>query len=140
MATKSLWIGLGCQQGIAAAVIEQAIVRALADQSIIPRETSSAIDLVAGITTIQSKAQEPGILAVCAKYGWLLKLYGAEELAEVAVSYSSEVVQQVLGTGSVAEAAAKLASGQASPRRVYQINGHNDSDRLTSLRGAHPRT
>jgi cobalamin biosynthesis protein CbiG len=114
MATTSFWIGLGCQQGVTAEAIEQAIIQALAGQP---------LGLVRGIATIQSKAQEPGILAICAKYGWLLKLYDSSALGKVAVSYSSAVVQQVTGTGSVAEAAATLAAGHASGRQVYEING-----------------
>jgi cobalamin biosynthesis protein CbiG len=96
--------------------IEQAIAQALADQN-------WSLAQVLGIATIQSKCQEPGILAVCAKYSWLLKLYDAAALQQVVVARQSAVVQQAVGTGSVAEAAAWLAAGQASSRQVYQIAG-----------------
>jgi cobalamin biosynthesis protein CbiG len=112
---KDLWMGLGCQSGVTVMAIEQAIAQALADQN-------WSLAQVLGIATIQSKCQEPGILAVCAKYGWLLKLYDAATLQQVKVLQST-VVQQAVGTGSVAEAAAWLAAGQASSRQVYQIAG-----------------
>jgi cobalamin biosynthesis protein CbiG len=113
--TKFIWIGLGCQRHTPLKSIEQAITQSLAAADL-------SITLVAGIATSRQKATEPGVLSICAKYDWLLRLYAIEELKQVVVTNPSIVVQKALGTASVAEAAATLAAGQANNRRIYRIN------------------
>ena len=66
---------------------------------------------IRNICTIDIKAEEPVIQKFQKeRYGLELKLYTAEELAEVDVPTPSETVEKHVGTPSVCEAAALLAS------------------------------
>jgi cobalt-precorrin 5A hydrolase / precorrin-3B C17-methyltransferase len=113
-----LWIGIGCQRGVSGGSIEAAIYQALARQDL-------QITAVLGVASIDLKAQEPGIVAVCTKYHWQFQTYSAAELAMVVTEQSALVVTQQVGTPSVAEAAAILASGQKLLviKQVYKIAG-----------------
>jgi cobalamin biosynthesis protein CbiG len=113
-----LWIGIGCQRGVSSKSIEAAINQALALQNL-------QIVEVLGVASIDLKAQEPGIIAICAKYYWQFQTYSAAELAMVVTEHSSATLTQQVGTHSVAEAAAILASGQKLliMKQVYEIEG-----------------
>jgi cobalamin biosynthesis protein CbiG len=113
-----LWLGIGCQQGASGESIESAILQTLALQDL------NIADVV-GVASIDLKAQEPGILAVCAKYHWQLQTYSAAELDNVQIQQPSGTVFQLVGTNSVAEAAAMLAGGQELlvRKQVYSIGG-----------------
>lgn len=68
-------------------------------------------ECIRNICTIDIKAEEPVIQKFQnERYGLELKLYTAEELAEVEVPTPSETVKKHVGTPSVCEAAALLAS------------------------------
>lgn len=113
-----LWLGIGCQQGASGESIESAIVQTLALQGL------NIADVV-GVASIDRKAQEPGILEVCAKYHWQLQTYTAAELDNVQIQQLSTTVAQLVGTNSVAEAAAILASRQELlvSKQIYLIDG-----------------
>jgi cobalt-precorrin 5A hydrolase len=115
-----LWLGIGYQKGVTSESIEQAIRQTLADQDL-------QIAEVIGVASIDLKAQEPGIVAVCIKYCWQFQTYSADELASVNTNHFSDtnqkIVARLVGTNSVAEAAAILASGQELlvPKQIYSI-------------------
>ncbi len=113
-----LWLGIGCQQGASSESIEQAIHQTLALKDL-------QISAVGGVASIDLKAQEPGILTVCAKYHWQLQTYSAGELDNLQILQPSSIVAQLIGTKSVAEAAAMLASGQELliRKQIYSIGG-----------------
>jgi cobalamin biosynthesis protein CbiG len=113
-----LWLGIGCQQGAIGESIESAILQALALQDL------QIVDVL-GVASIDFKAQEPGILEVCAKYHWQLQTYTAAELDNVQIQRLSTTVAQLVGTNSVAEAAVMLASGQKLlvSKQIYSIGG-----------------
>jgi cobalamin biosynthesis protein CbiG len=113
-----LWLGIGCQRGVSGDSIEFAIVQTLALQDL-------WIGDVVGVASIDHKAQEPGILEVCAKYHWQLQTYSAAELNNVQIQRPSTTVAQLVGTNSVVEAAAILASGQKLlvSKQIYSIGG-----------------
>ncbi len=113
-----LWIGIGCQQGAIGESIESAILQTLAIQDL-------QIGDVVGVASIDRKAQEPGILEICAKYNWQLQTYTATELDNVQIKRPSTTVAQLVGTNSVAEAAAILASNQELlvSKQIYLIGG-----------------
>jgi precorrin-4 C11-methyltransferase len=68
-------------------------------------------ECIRNICTIDIKAEEPVIQKFQAeRYGLELKLYTADELAKVDVPTPSEMVEKHVGTPSVCEAAALLAS------------------------------
>jgi cobalamin biosynthesis protein CbiG len=76
------------------------------------------IDRIVGLASLDTKGEllEP----ICNQYGWQLRLYGAAALAGVAVSSPSLVVNDRVGTPSVAEAALLLAGAQLLlPKMIY---------------------
>jgi cobalamin biosynthesis protein CbiG len=108
---KYLWVGIGCQQGISKLAIESAI------ESVF---TQYDLDLatIAGLATLDRKANEPGLVDYCRDSGWFLKIYSPERLNSVTVARwrslsereSSQLVSALVGTASVAEAAALCAA------------------------------
>jgi cobalamin biosynthesis protein CbiG len=101
-----LWVGIGCQRGVSKLVIQRAI------ESVF---TEYDLDLatIAGIATIDRKANEPGLLEYCRESGWFLKIYSPERLNSVTVTHPSPLVSGLVGTASVAEAAALCAARTA---------------------------
>jgi cobalt-precorrin 5A hydrolase len=101
--SKNLWVGIGCQRGVSKLAIEKAI------ESIF---TEYDLDLatIAGIATIDLKADEVGLVDYCRESGLFLKTYSPERLNSVSVDRSSVLVSALVGTTSVAEAAALCAA------------------------------
>ncbi len=103
VAPTDLWVGIGCQRGISKLAIQLAI------ESVF---TEYDLDLatIAGIATLDRKANEDGLLEYCRESGWFLKIYPPERLNSVVVAGSSQLVSTLVGTASVAEAAALSAA------------------------------
>ena len=99
----SLVLGLGASRGVSADEIEQLVDRALDAAAL------SAAS-VAAAATVDAKADEAGLVEACRRRRWPLVTYPAEALAPVDVPNPSDEPQKVLGTPSVAEAAALLHS------------------------------
>ena len=99
---KVLWAGIGCERGTSRELIETAI-----DETC--KTYHLATESIAGVVSIDLKADEVGIIEVCQRRNLLFKTFTSEELKSVDVPTPSEVVQQEVGTPSVAEAAAILA-------------------------------
>ena len=99
---RVLWVGIGCERGTSRKLIETAIATTC-------QKYHLATDAIAGIATIDIKADEQGILELCASWNLPLKTFSAEALKQMEVPTPSEVVNQEVGTPSVAEAAAMLA-------------------------------
>jgi cobalt-precorrin 5A hydrolase/precorrin-3B C17-methyltransferase len=100
---RVLWLGMGCERGTSQQLIETAIDKTC-------QKYHLATDAIAGIASINLKADEAGILAVCRDRNLPFKTFSAQELQDVSVPTPSDVVQQEVGTPSVAEAAAILAA------------------------------
>ncbi|WP_017326664.1 precorrin-3B C(17)-methyltransferase [Synechococcus sp. PCC 7336] len=114
---RTLWLGVGCERGTAAATIERAIADRLA-------ELGLARAAVAGLASIALKADEAGLLAVARQYQWPLRWFEAAELARATVPNPSPVVERAVGTPSVAEAAALLAAESdrlVAPKQVLRV-------------------
>lgn len=103
----SLWLGMGCERNTSLSLLERLLEQTLGDQKL-------AAESVAGLASIDRKADEPALLALAAKRGWPVRWFGAESLAAVPVPTPSVAVAQEMGTASVAEAAALLAAGPAA--------------------------
>ncbi|MGL6345229.1 MAG: cobalamin biosynthesis protein, partial [Waterburya sp.] len=101
---KVLWVGIGCERGTSQELIVAAI-----DETC--KTYHLATQAIAGIASINLKADEPGIVELCQRRNLILKTFDAEQLNQITVPNPSEVVQQEVGTPSVAEAAAILAGG-----------------------------
>lgn len=96
-------LGLGCDRHTPAATIARAIDLALAAAHATPAD-------VAGVASIDLKADEAGLAEVAAQHGWTIHFYPAAALAAVEVPNPSETVRKFTGTPSVSEAAALLAA------------------------------
>ncbi len=100
---RVLWVGIGCERGTSKQLIKTAI------ETIFDRN-HLATEAIAGITTIDLKADEIGILELCQDWNIPLITFAAEELAKIEVPTPSKIVSQEVGTPSVAEASAILAA------------------------------
>ncbi|MBE7383881.1 MAG: precorrin-3B C(17)-methyltransferase [Leptolyngbya sp. SIO1E4] len=105
---RVLWVGVGCERGTSQALIEQAITE-------VCRSRHLSTDAIAGIATLDLKADEVGLAALCQARNWPLRCFTAGELRQIAVPHPSKVVENAVGTPSVAEAAAILAAHGALP-------------------------
>ena len=103
----SLWLGMGCERNTSLSLLERLLEQTLGDQQLAPES-------VAGLASIDRKADEPALLALAAKRGWPVRWFRADSLGAVPVPTPSAAVAQEMGTASVAEAAALLAAGPAA--------------------------
>ncbi|MBD1875245.1 precorrin-3B C(17)-methyltransferase [Nodosilinea sp. FACHB-131] len=101
---RVLWVGIGCERGTPQAVIEAAIAR-------VCRAGHFAWGAIAGLASLDLKADEVGLVALCQDHHWPLRCFTAEELKTIPVPNPSTVVEAAVQTPSVAEAAAMLAAG-----------------------------
>lgn len=114
---KVLWIGIGCERGTSRELIETAI-----DETC--QTYHFASEAIAGIASINLKADETGILEVCRRRNLVFKTFDASQLNQVEVPTPSTVVQQEVGTSSVAEAAAILAGENLLvPKQIFKSEG-----------------
>jgi cobalt-precorrin 5A hydrolase / precorrin-3B C17-methyltransferase len=105
---RVLWVGIGCERGTPKELIDLAIRQVLPAHHL-------AEGAIAGIATIDLKADEVGLLEVCRDRHLPLRCFPAERLRAVSVPNPSATVEAEVGTPSVAEAAALLATFPASP-------------------------
>ncbi|HLP89638.1 MAG TPA: cobalamin biosynthesis protein [Nostocaceae cyanobacterium] len=109
LSVQELWLGIGCQSGVSSELIQLAIEKVLQEFKIIP-------SAIIGIATIDSKAQEAGLVEFCQLYNLPLKTFSAAILSSVDVPNPANVVNKSVKTPSVAEAAAILATSQLTAR------------------------
>jgi cobalt-precorrin 5A hydrolase / precorrin-3B C17-methyltransferase len=100
---RVLWVGIGCERGTSQELIAKAITS-------VCRAYHLAEGAIAGIATIDIKATEVGLVQLCQAKNWPLKTFSAETLHAIEVPNPSEIVNQEVGTPSVAEAAAICAA------------------------------
>jgi cobalt-precorrin 5A hydrolase / precorrin-3B C17-methyltransferase len=100
---RVLWVGIGCERGTSRELIEAAIERVF-------QENHLAMGAIAGIATIDIKADEVGLVELCHQRQWPLQTFPAEILRSIPVPTPSSVVEAEVGTPSVAEAAALCAT------------------------------
>lgn len=100
---RGLVAGLGCSSGAPTDEVEALLSAALRDANFDP----AGLGLLA---TLDRKLTEPAIQQVAARLGLELRGFPPAALASVAIPNPSEVVRRAVGTPSVAEAAAILAS------------------------------
>lgn len=96
-----LWVGVGCRRGTSRELIESAIAGVLTQYGLSENQ-------IAGIATLDRKSNETGLLEYCEAHRLPLSLFSVEELSAIVVPNPS--IDRI-GTPSVAEAAAILASG-----------------------------
>jgi cobalamin biosynthesis protein CbiG len=97
-------LGAGCSLGCPASELAELAAAVLGEAGVAPGE-------VRALATIDSRAQEPAMVALSHATGWPLVTHPADALASVDVPTPSAVVAGHVGTPSVSEAAALLSSG-----------------------------
>jgi len=100
---RVLWVGVGCERSTSRQLIEFAVQE-------VCRAAHLAEGSIAGIATIDLKSDEAGILELCRDRQWTLRCFSAEDLRSIEVPTPSAIVDAEVGTPSVSEAAAILAS------------------------------
>ncbi len=101
----SIWIGIGCERNTTLNLLEKAIQASL-DISNIAQES------IAGLTTIDLKKDEASLLELSMARSWPIHFFSKEILSKIDVPNPSSQVKAAIGTPSVAESAALLASKQ----------------------------
>jgi cobalt-precorrin 5A hydrolase / precorrin-3B C17-methyltransferase len=118
-----LWLGIGCERHTSLALLER-----LVDQQL--EAAGLASEAVAGLASIDRKADEPALLKLARLRQWPLRWFSAEELNAMPVPTPSAVVAAEMGTASVAEAAALLAAGpDAQLLRAKQVEHRQEAER-----------
>jgi cobalt-precorrin 5A hydrolase/precorrin-3B C17-methyltransferase len=100
---RVLWVGIGCERGTSRQLLETAIQQTCQSHHL-------AEGAIAGLATIDIKADEVGLVELCRDRNLPLRTFPAEVLRSVNVPNPSAVVEKEVGTPSVAEAAALLAA------------------------------
>jgi cobalt-precorrin 5A hydrolase/precorrin-3B C17-methyltransferase len=140
----SLWVGIGCQRGSSRLLIATAIEEIL---------WSNQLDqnAIAGIATIDTKASEVGLVEFCRLRNLPLKTFCAEVLRHVCVPNPAKIIDQQVGTPSVAEAATILAASAASlwtntqqlqvklvvPKQIFRLQGQLGAVTIAVAQAAH---
>lgn len=96
---RMLWVGIGCERDTSPLLIEKA-VNSVLDQYNLERGA------IASLLTIDLKGDEKGILELAQRWQLPLKTFTARELNLIDVPNPSRIVENEVGTKSVAEAAA----------------------------------
>lgn len=100
---RVLWVGIGCERGTSFQLIKEAINQVFDKFNLSEKA-------IAGIATIDIKADEKGILQLCQEMQLPLVTFSALELNQIEVPNPSDIVKQEIGTPSVAEASAIKAT------------------------------
>jgi cobalt-precorrin 5A hydrolase/precorrin-3B C17-methyltransferase len=106
---RVLWVGIGCERGTSKNLIETGIEGVCLQYNLAP-------EAIAGLATIDIKADERGILQLCQELNWPIQTFTAAELSQIQVPHPSTIVHQEVGTPSVAEAAALLKAREQGSR------------------------
>ena len=122
---RVLWVGIGCERGTSKGLIEAAIQQ-------VCQENQLAQGAIAGIATIDIKADEVGLVELCRDRNFPLRTFPAETLRSISVPNPSQVVEREVGTPSVAEASALFAAKSKALLVTKQIfrttTGNLDSE------------
>ncbi|MEM7761598.1 MAG: precorrin-3B C(17)-methyltransferase [Cyanobacteria bacterium P01_A01_bin.40] len=119
-----LWVGIGCERGTSSELINHAINETCKAHHL-------ATEAIAGIVSIDLKADELGIIEVCQQRKLIFKTFTAQQLNQVDVPTPSPVVQEEVGTPSVAEAAAILAGKNLLVSKQIFKSDHHQSGAVT---------
>jgi cobalt-precorrin 5A hydrolase/precorrin-3B C17-methyltransferase len=123
---RVLWVGIGCERGTSRQLIETAIEQVCRDRQL-------AENAIAGIATIDLKADEIGIVELCRDRNLPLRTFPSNALRTISVPTPSAVVEAEVGTPSVAEAAALCASLDLFRAKTQRRKGLDANEFLVSL-------
>lgn len=111
---RVLWVGVGCERGTPRRVIETALEQVFEGHGL-------ALEAVAGVASLDVKADEVGLVDLCDARRWPLRCFAAADLKAIPVPNPSAVVAAAVQTPSVAEAAAILAANGGHLRVAKQV-------------------
>lgn len=120
--SRVLWVGIGCQKGVDKHLIQSAILWVCDRYNL-------SLDAIAGIATLDIKANEPGLVEFCGDRNLPLVTFSAELLNSIEVPNPSELVATKTKSVSIAEAAAICASQSnlVVPKQVFKQLGEKGS-------------
>ncbi|MEU5718205.1 Rv2231c family pyridoxal phosphate-dependent protein CobC [Streptomyces sp. NPDC020403] len=110
MTRAVLVVGVGARRGVAAEEVSGLVREALGSAGL-------RTDEVAEVATLDTKAEEPGIVGAAALLGVPVHPYTASALAAVRVPSPSRAARAAVGTPSVAEAAALAGADELLVRK-----------------------
>jgi len=133
---KSLVLGIGCDRGATAEMVERGVETIL-------RKHSLSAKSVQAVATIEKKRDETALVSLATRLGGPLRCFSAEELDRVpGIENPSDTVKYFVGSRGVAEPAALLAA-QAErllvPKEIYTEPGAGRSMTLAAARVAFPK-
>ncbi len=102
-----LWIGIGCERNTSKELIANSFNNLLESRNLSKYS-------IAGLATVDIKKDEKGILELAKEKNLPIKFFSKEDLSKIIVPNPSNVVQEEIGTPSVAEASCLLAAGEGS--------------------------
>ncbi|MCG9889608.1 MAG: cobalamin biosynthesis protein [Thermosynechococcaceae cyanobacterium MS004] len=120
---EGLWVGVGCKRGTSAVLIQFALQSACDCARI-------SWTAIAGLATLERKRTEAGLLEVSQIHRWPIAYFTAAELKNCPIPHPSSALESIVGTPSVAEAAALSAaanSGQLKsavlilPKQIFRL-------------------
>lgn len=111
---RILWVGIGCEKHTPQELISEAVTQVF-------RSHHLALEAIAGLATIDLKAEEKGLVDFAQKHNLPLVTFTASELAQVSVPNPSDIVYKTVSTPSVAEASALLAAEQSTLLITKQV-------------------
>lgn len=111
---QDLIVGMGCKRGTSSETLEEHILRVLKEQNL-------PLERVACVATIDLKAEEPGLRALCKAHRWPMRCFSAQQLSQApGVFTPSEFVSSVTGVDNVCERAAVCAGGTLLTKKTAQ--------------------
>ncbi len=102
-----LWIGIGCERNTSKELIANSLNNLLESRNLSKYS-------IAGLATVDIKKDEKGILELAEEKNLPIKFFRKEDLLTIIVPNPSSVVENEIGTPSVAEASCLLAAGEES--------------------------
>jgi len=102
-----LWIGIGCERNTSKDLIANSLNNFFESGNLSQKS-------IAGFATIDIKNNEKGILELVKEKNLPIKFFSKEDLSTIIVPNPSNIVQNEIGTPSVAEASCLLAAGEES--------------------------
>ena len=130
---KMVVIGVGCQKGTSAPLLQQVVHQTLAEKGISPRSVSA-------IGSCALKQHEPALLQLADSFGSTLQTFDSPTLNRYNVPNPSEKVSQVTDAPSVAEASAMhLSNNQLHTEKTKLMAGNHHATLAIALLGEKER-
>ena len=139
---KKLALGVGCERGCSQNELIELVIQSLAQKSMIddessPRNQAWAVQSIAGVFSLDVKANEPAVHALAEKLNVPARFFSAEELEREMprLKNPSAAVFQEVGCHGVSEAAALAAAGETGRLVVPKLKSKHATCALAESDG-----